>query len=64
MKNDYQPNFMGLVEEAKQMLKDRHPDERNLICYICKMSEEERMAICFVYKLLYEKEKKNGKNKN
>ena len=51
--------FFTLIREAREMLLDRHPEERELIYAIAILEEEERSAIIIAYKDL-SKEEEDG----
>ena len=47
--------MFDIIDQAKQMLLDRHQVERDLIYAIAKLSDEDRMGIIIAYQLLLDK---------
>lgn len=46
-------SFLSLIEEAKQMLLNRIPEEAELIYCIAKLEPDLRAAIIIAYEFLY-----------
>lgn len=47
-------SFFDLVAQAKAMLLDRHPAERELIYYVAKLENDLHQAIILAYQSLKE----------
>lgn len=53
--NAMEEGMFDIIDQAKQMLLDRHQVERDLIYAIAKLSDEDRMGIIIAYQLLLDK---------
>ncbi len=51
-----EPSLTELIQEAVQMYRDRSKKEADLIYYVAKMHDEDRIALILAYDLLYKSE--------